>query len=196
MFWLIAAYVAAFLSFTIVSEFAEGNQPFPSTTLTSSITETSTTILVTSTTPFPTSGRIYTLEEEIICYSGKTSTSFIVSAGGRGCNDVGSTLRTVADRLGSGSPIFSSSAAVVAYGLNYSLVRDAQDIGNNLSAFGGIKFFVNFLTKGLPKFILFDYSYLEGNLWGFPLGLLKLMLMGIFGIPLVAYMVTVVFGRN
>jgi len=196
MFWLIAAYVAAFLSFTIVSEFAEGNQPFPSTTLTSSITETTTTILVTSTATFPTSGRIYTRDEEIICYDSKTSTTFVVSTGGRGCTEIGSNLRTVAQKHGSGAPLFSSSAAVIAYGLNYSLVRDAQDIGNNLSAFGGIKFFLNFLTKGLPKFISFDYSYLEGELWGFPLGLLKMTLMGVFGIPLIAYMVTVVFGRN
>lgn len=196
MYWLIAAYVAAFLGFTLISEFSEGRQPFPSTVLTSSITEASTTLPVNSTTTFPTSGRIYTLEGEVICYSSKTDTSFVVATTGRGCNDIGTTERTVAKPLGSGSPIFNSDSALLAYGFNYSLVRDAQDIGNNLSVFGGIKFGLNFLLKGLPKFILFDYSYLEGDLWGFPLGLLKLFLMGIFGIPLVAYMVTVVFGRN
>ena len=184
------------MGFTIISEIAEGNQPFPSTTLTSSITEASTTLLVTSTATFPSSGRIYTLEEEIICYSSSTPTSFIVAINGRGCSDIGSTRRTEAKPHGSGSPLFNSSSAVVAYGLNYSVVRDAQDVGNNLSVFGGIKFGLNFLIKGLPKFISFDYSYLEGDLWGFPLGLLKMTLIAVFGLPLVAYMITVVFGRN
>ena len=196
MYWLIAAYMAAFMGFTIISEISEGNQPFPSTVLTSSITEASTTLLVNSTATFPTSGRVYTLKGEIICYSSKTATSFIVDTDGRGCEDVGTSKRTEAKSLGSGSPLFNSDSAVVAYGLDYNLVRDAQDIGNNLSVFGGIKFGFEFLTKGLPHFILFDYSYLEGDLWGFPLGLVKIMLIAIFGVPIIAYMVTVVFGRN
>ncbi len=196
MYWLITAYVAAFMGFTIISEISEGNEPFPSTVLTSSITEASSTLLVNSTATFPTSGRIYTLDGEIICFSSKTATSFVVATDGRGCFDVGTTKRTEAKSLGSGSPIFNADSAVIAYGLNYNLVRDAQDVGNNLSVFGGIKFGLNFLLKGLPKFISFDYSYLEGDLWGFPLGLLKMTLIAVFGVPLVAYMVTVIFGRN
>ncbi len=185
MFWGFAGLVGFFLVFTFFSETLEDRSPFASSYLTSSVSETDTTITVTSTANWPSSGRIY-IEEEIVCYSSKTSTAFIVASSGRGCNDSGKVARTTIKSHNSGKAVYNSTGSALSATLDYNLINELEGFSGE-SVGGVMTFGGRFLIEGLPRYIQFDYSFFQTTVFGFPMVIVRVFLLGIIALPIVVY---------
>jgi hypothetical protein len=126
---------------------------FVSTTLTSDLGQTDLVVLVTDTSGFLASD-IIDIDSEVICYSSKTSTSFIINnIDGRGCRG------TEAKSHSTGALVLSQSAGI----LNSALGFNAQEVVTDAGILDVIKAFGFGTLRAVTKFVLWDYAFLDGD---------------------------------
>ncbi len=131
----------------------DGESGIAATVLSASLVKSATTATVTSTTGFPSAGRLFVNNEEIE-YTGTTSTTFTgLTRGVNGTSDVSHA---------SGSQALTEVSDAINRGAGFQVAKTQGAIGT-------LKFAVEqagVLVSTVWKILAWDYSWLEGNaLW-------------------------------
>jgi hypothetical protein len=149
------------LGFNIISASLEGEQPISATRITASINSSDTSVLnVVSTSNFRASNTdvgIRMGRTEIICYTSKTPTTFVNLT--RGCNN------SKAQTHLTGTRVYNETLGVINSGMGFNIAT-SDSTGGQLAV---IAQGAQFLIFGLPKMLLFSYSFFTGDLMGIPL---------------------------
>jgi hypothetical protein len=161
---VISGIITLFVVMTTISFAMDGESGIAATTLSATIDENDTTITVASTTGFLDVDYLI-IGEENLCYTAVIANTFTGIT--RGCNN------TEPNDHVAGTRVYNE-----ATGLLNTLV--GFNIAEAMSSVGVLK--VPFMLAGaipraFAKIISWDYSYLEGTLWSFPLFYIKLILL-------------------
>lgn len=148
-----------FMFFTILSAVMEGSQGIAATQLTSNVSATSTTLPVTSgtTTQFIASGDFLWIDDERMAYTGVTAASFTGVT--RGIADENGYGGTAAAHL-LGTVVRNEGANLINSLIGYNAAAASATTGSVFSVIGtGVS-----VIAALPRMIIFDYSWLSGDL--------------------------------
>lgn len=157
-------FVFTFISMGLLNATLEGSVSLATTVLTAAVDDDDTTINVQSTQGFPATDSVIVLDDEMLCYSTLTSTTFVLSStSNRGCR--GTDVASHAQANGSRSrDVYSMAPGVINALVGFDIASAFSDGG----FFGTIKGFYN-SVKEAPKFlqavakmIAWDYAFLEG----------------------------------
>ena len=156
---LLIFFVFSFISLTILSAIVDGHTGLETTNLTANLSETGTTMSVTTTDLFPSRDGIVQIENEIICYGGVTSTTFTDLSRGEDCRK-----HSVADAHVSGVQVMGQATGIINNLIGFDIATAFSD--------GGIVGFVKGLwttatmtpqwVVALFHMVLWDYSFLTG----------------------------------
>lgn len=155
----------------------EGAQGVVTTTLTTDVGRTATSISVTSTTGFAESGTIV-IREEIITYSGTTSTSFVGLT--RGVDD------TEPQGYDSGDIVYSEASGVINSLLDFRSIEFSGNIFNQVGTLftAGGKIFIFIF-----RMLIWDFSWFSQSVMGVPMAFLQYFFYCIsFGILIRLYL--------
>ena len=147
----VAAIAFLFVTMSTLSFMLEGEMAFAATSLTNRVAATDATLTVTSTTGFP-SADVVQIGNELICYTGTTSTTFTGLT--RGCRS------TAADSHSSGARVYNETAGQVNQVVAFNIGESQGIIGKITGVFG----MPLSIGKSFAKMIAWDYSFLEGDL--------------------------------
>ncbi len=151
--FMLLIYVGA----QMFSMFMEGQTGIANTPLTATLSDSATTVNVVSTAGFLNANFII-IGDEDICYSSKTSTTFVVASGGRGCND------TKAIEHSNTALVYNEASGFLNRALNMQEHQVEADDG----LLGTIKGRFSFIgvagswVSVIKQMVVFDYAYLEG----------------------------------
>ena len=140
-----------FVIFTFFSSIMEGSGGLNATKLNGAVTSAGVTLTVDSTVGFMTADVVIIGDEEI-AYTGTTAVSFTGCT--RGYNS------TLAVDHTDNSQVYSPSSGV----LNRALGFNVSSTGATAGTFAVITMTWNFLVKAVPNLIMWNYSFLEGQL--------------------------------
>ena len=153
-----------FISMTILSFAIDGQVGLAATRLSSPLASDDTTAYVTTTDGFMDAD-ILMIEGEIVYYSGKTATSFTGLT--RGYKD------TDAQEHKTSQKVFNEPTGLMNQAVGFNIVE-------MMSRDGPIKVMWNLpgaLVSFFAKLVMWDFSFLEGNLMGFPLAYIKYLIL-------------------
>lgn len=148
MFFLFAVLNAMVLSFTL-----EGVTGLATATLQANVDADDATFTVDATAGWLGADH-FNIDSEIVCYSGKTDTSFTGLT--RGCKD------TEADSHIAGTRIYNEGTNIANQAIGFNIVQTLSDEGFFK---GGITVLVHLpqmLARIIIKLIMWDYSFLTG----------------------------------
>lgn len=177
-------FLLVHLIFSLVSGIAEGGGGVQVTTLTSDITEATTTIPVLDTTYFLKADYIV-IGDEYIQYGNKTATSFNAAVGlfgstsGRGYSETDATSHLA------GTKVYSSSADPLNAIMGFNVMATADTLGSvNILTLAP-----RVLTTTMPRLVTWDYGILQ-------VGVLKYVRLGlqILGGAFILYLILSMFG--
>jgi len=159
----------AFMSFTFIAmtmlSFAiEGQVGLAATRLSSPLDSEDTIAYVTTTDGFIDSD-IMMIEGEILYYTGKTETSFTGLT--RGYRDTDIQTHKTSEK------VFNEPTGLINQAVGFNIVE-------MMSRDGPIKVMWNLpgaLVSFFAKLVMWDFSFLEGNLMGFPLAYIKFLVL-------------------
>jgi len=153
---LFTFFLVIFSIGTVLSATMEQEVAFAATSLTSDISDSATTVSVASTADFLDSGYIW-IGDERLQYTGKTDTSFTgVTRGIADENNEGGT----ASGHNEGDKVFNEKANIINTMLGYNRMATRTEIG----IMEYPMFSWKILTVVIPKMIMWDYSFLEGDM--------------------------------
>ncbi len=161
LFKAMTGFVFLFTTLTIISFIIEGSPGLAATTLTTRLDSDDLTLIVSDTSEFLDSDILF-LGNEIVCYTSKTSTSFIVFSppfDGRSCRG------SKASGHSTGTIVYNATTGVINKQVGFN-------VAETLSSAGGVSAIVTVpaaFLKALPPLLLWDYSFFEDELFGFPL---------------------------
>lgn len=144
-------FLFTFVGCAILSGVMEGGGGIASTPLTAAIDDDDAVLLVTSTDGFLDTDYV-TISNETILYAGKTDTSFT------GCTR--GAKNTTAVTHDEGDMIYTTSASIANHTLNFNIAAMVDSMG--FLAFPAVVLF--FFTKTVPQFIMWNWSFLSGDL--------------------------------
>lgn len=184
-FAVITGIMTIFIVGTILSFSVDGEFGIAATTLSTAIDENDTTITVTDTTGFLNLDYVV-IGEENLCYTGKTATTFIGIT--RGCNE------TEAENHASGVTVYNEGSNVVNTLVGFNIAEATSTAGVIRVPF----MLATTVPRTFAKIIAWDYSYLEGTLWGVPLIYIKFIIFypisAAFMIALIVMLINVFMG--
>ncbi len=156
--------VFVFVNMTIISFALEGEAGLAATRLSSDITSTASTMEVITTSGFLSADYVF-IGNEIICYTGLTATSFTGLS--RGCKS------TTADSHATAAKVFNETTGVINQAVGFNLAEAMSTAGfiKTITLAPGALF------HAVPKLVMWNYSYLEGDLFEFPLAYIKYMIL-------------------
>lgn len=178
MHWLTLSIVILFICCTMLSASMEGEGAFASTTLTTAISDVSVTAQVSSTTGFPgvsapDSHRVFLIGEEEIMYGNRTSTSFTGLT--RGYNSTTAAYHAATSSGGSPTMVMSQETSLLNTLMGFKVVTTSGVWGKMTSLIE----FVGTWLKSIPKFLMWDYPFLDGSMFGIPFAMVKPFLWAI-----------------
>ncbi|MGH7774640.1 MAG: hypothetical protein ACREQA_20645 [Candidatus Binatia bacterium] len=148
MFFLFSYLSAIVLSFTL-----EGVTGLATATLTANIDADDTTFAVDSTDNWLTSDH-FNVDAEIVCYSGKTATSFTGLT--RGCKNTTPGAHTA------GTRIYNEGTNVANQAIGFNIVQTISDDGVFFGTIKVITHLPQMLARIVIKLIMWDFSFLTG----------------------------------
>lgn len=156
---LLIFFVFTFISLTILSAIVDGHTGLETTTLTANLSQTDTTMSVTTTSLFPTRDGVVQVGNEVICYGKVTPTTFTELARGEDCRQHSSANAHLA-----GVQVMGQATGIVNNLIGFDIATAFSD--------GGIVGFVKGLwttatmtpqwVVALFHMVLWDYSFLTG----------------------------------
>lgn len=155
---LLVFFMIAYLFGQIVSFAMEGESAVAGTRLTASLSKTEiSTANVITTDGFIATNDFFIVDEEMVCYATTTSATFVTLT--RGCK------KTKAEVHSTGSAVYNETMGLLNESVGFGLAE-------SLSTAGG--FGVIFNAPGMfktifPRLVAWDYSFFEGEVYGFPL---------------------------
>jgi hypothetical protein len=150
--WIIALAMLYFIG-QCVSVAVEGNQGIVTTQLSAPLSASATVMQVQGTAGFPNAGRLH-VGNEVIVYHSKTGSAF---------GDLERGINPQAHPTG--RTVYSDAAGTINVGLDFQEVRStAPVIGPVATLVNSAEWFGRFLFRA----VLWDYSFFNGFLLGFP----------------------------
>ena len=138
----------AFFFATLLSAIADGGSSAAATRLTSSVSDSATTLSVRSTQGFKETGWVE-VDDEKIGYNGITTTSFLNLT--RAYNDSSADSHTI------NTVVYSPETGMINAALGFTVVSTGATAGTiNMMTFP-----VKFITKTVPKLVTWDFQYLK-----------------------------------
>ena len=161
----LTAYMSfCFIAMTILSFAIDGQTALAATKLTSTATDKATVLNVTSTAGFLDSD-VVMLEGEIIYYTGVTETTFTGLT--RGYN------QTDKQNHKAGTKVYNEPTGLINQAVGFNILE-------MMATDGPIKVLVTLpwtLSKFFAKLVMWDFSFLAGDLMGFPLSYIKFLIL-------------------
>ncbi len=150
----IATFTVLFFVATIFSAITEGGGGAHTTRLNGAITETATVIPVTTTTGFLTADYVV-IDGEEIAYIDKSGTEFgtIGDPATRGFGN------TAAQAHASGALVYSPDSSILNYALGFNVTSATYNAG----LLAVPTFLYQFMTKSLPRLIMWDFAFLASG---------------------------------
>jgi hypothetical protein len=152
-------FVFIFGTVTVISSIVDGHSGLGTTSLTVAVEETSTTINVKTTDPFPITG-VVMIADETMCYANKTPTSFTGVTRGEDCRD-----HSTAQAFPIGQQVMGEAPGLINTLVGFDITSAFADGG-----FIGLAKGIYTSAKNLPSFlsaiarmIMWDYSFLTGS---------------------------------
>ncbi len=152
---LVVFFIFTFTAMTMLSFMLEGNLGLASTDLTAPISSTATTIPVNSTDGFLASDFIF-VNNEIICYSSKTATTFVVTGSpgsGRGCRDTDASSHATNARA------YNEATGLINQVAGFNIAQTASTAGPIDVVWKLPKSIVGTFVKS----VMWDFSFLTGS---------------------------------
>ena len=148
-------FVSAFFIMQVLSFIIEGESAIATTELAANIDNEVLLVAVISTTGFIATNDFFTLDNEDICYSTTTATTFVVSE--RGCRGSDSAPHVAGQR------VYNDATGLINSLIGFDVLQVLADDGFFK---GGIKAFTALpgIAKSVGKMVIWDYSYLEGSM--------------------------------
>ncbi len=164
-FAAMAGLTFTFVMMQIISFNVEGYGGLAATSLTSTIAYDAATLPVTTTSGFLPSDYVV-IGEEVICYTSITATTFTSLT--RGCRDTAAQSHVL------GSRVYNEATSVLNEMVGFNIAETMSTAG----AIRTITMVPRALLHAVPRLVLWDYSYLEGDLLGaFPLVYIKYLFL-------------------
>ncbi|KKM21597.1 hypothetical protein LCGC14_1633800 [marine sediment metagenome] len=165
IFAAVAGLTFTFVIMQIISFNVEGYGGLAATSLTSTIALDAATVPVTTTSGFLTPDYIV-IGDEAICYTTLTASSFTNLT--RGCRD------TEAQSHVAGARVYNETTSVMNEVVGFNIAETMSTSG----AIRTITMVPRALLHAVPRLVMWDYSYLEGDLFGaFPLVYIKYLFL-------------------
>ena len=165
IFAAVAGLTFTFVIMQIISFNVEGYGGLAATSLTSTIALDAATVPVTTTSGFLTPDYIV-IGDEAICYATLTASSFTNLT--RGCRD------TEAQSHVAGARVYNETTSVMNEVVGFNIAETMSTSG----AIRTITMVPRALMHAVPRLVMWDYSYLEGDLFGaFPLVYIKYLFL-------------------
>jgi len=165
---LVAGYVALFIIMTFFSSIMEGGGGLAATQLNGAIDDDDVIITVDNTQGFLVADYIIIGDEEI-AYTGVTAVTFT------GCTR--GYYETEAKEHADNNNVYSPDSGVLNSALGFNLASTGATAG----VFTVVTLTFGFLAKALPNLVMWNYSFLNGNLI-----YVRYLLMGI-GVGMIVY---------
>jgi len=143
---------------TILSATVEGTTAFATSTLEVAIDEDDVTIEVVSTDDFSDSDYAW-IENERIFYTGKNDATDTLTGVVRGSADENGEGGEAVEHA-VGAKIMNNASGAMNVLLGYNLTANRTELGT----MDMVRFASGIFTKALPKIIMWDYSFLQGDL--------------------------------
>ena len=152
-------FVFIFGSVTIISSIIDGQTGLGTTSLTSDVYETSTTVGVKTTEAFQSQGT-FMIGSEIMCYTGKTATTFTGITRGEDCR-----RNNVVGEHASGRQVMNEAPGVINTLVGFDITSAFSDggiIGLAKGIYTSAKNLPAFLSA-VARMVMWDYSFLDGG---------------------------------
>lgn len=149
-----------FISFTLISFILEEEQGLAATRLTIAVDDNDTTFTVSDARGFFPIDFLL-VGSEIVCYTAHTDTTFTGLT--RGCKGTDASPHAV------NTKVFNQATGAINQLVGFN-------IAETLSSSGIIRSIITvppMLGRAIPQLVMWNYSYLEGDVFGFPLVYLK-----------------------
>lgn len=165
VFTTVVGLTMIFVMLQIVSFNVEGEGGLAATALTSSVSTEDSTLPVTTTSGFLSADYVI-IESELICYTAITDTTFTGLT--RGCRD------TTPESHATGRRVYNEPTSTINQIAGFNIAETMSSAG----AIRVVTMVPGMLLHALPRIVMWDYSYLEGNLFDvLPLVYLKYMFL-------------------
>jgi len=146
--------IFCYIALTILSFTLEGETGLATTVVVTAIDDDDTSLTVQSTTGFLSSDFI-NIDNELICYSGTTSTTFTGLT--RGCNDSSASAHS------SGTRVYNEATGFINKVVGFNILQTFADDGFVKGFFKTVVSIPGALAYMFTKVVMWDYSFLEGN---------------------------------
>lgn len=155
---LLVFFMISYLFGQIISFAMEGESGIAGSRLTASLSKTeSSTANVVTTDGFLSVNDFFIVDEEIICYGTTTAATFVTLT--RGCK------KTKAETHSTGSAVYNETLGILNEAVGFGLAESLSTAGG----FGVIFNAPGMFKKIFPRLVAWDYSFFEGEVYGFPL---------------------------
>lgn len=160
---LIVFFIGVYAIGQIISSTVDGDPSIASTQLSSFLADDEIAQMsVSSTTSFLDADYVL-IDDEIICYTSKTATTFITLT--RGCKGTDSTNHLA------GAQVYNETIGVLNKTIGFGLAETLSAAG----PFSVLWELPGFFGTSIPRLIAWDYSFFQGDLFGFPLVYIQLI---------------------
>lgn len=178
---LFITFMLLFIFGQFISGALEGRSNIASTALNAALSETEISIAAVNSTGGFSNSDVLQIDQELIGYQSKTGTTFVSLT--RGLFD------TEAETHASGTRVYNRTTAVINQSVGFNVAESITNAG----PFRVITSSFGFFGTAFSRLVLWDYSFLQGEVFGFPLVYLQLLGMALsFG--LIVAVVLVVIG--
>lgn len=151
---IVAGFCVCFFLLSIMSAIMDGSAgAAASTDLTQVVSETDNHIHVTDTTGFLSSGGVLMIENEKMSYTALTPLTFTGLTRG-----IEGTVAIAHQQIG--TAVYNEDMGVLNYALGFSIIR--VGVPGGLASVAMIPY--NFLTRTVPRLVLWDFSFFQGDL--------------------------------
>ena len=137
----------------------EGHSGLATAQLQTALSPTSTTITVDSTLGFFQPDLVW-IDDEIICYTGLTATTFTGLT--RGCHDSKPADHAITNKDGSSKRVYNEGTGLINQALGYNVLNMLSDSGLIKGSVQIITVLPAMLGNLVSKLVFFNYSFLEG----------------------------------
>lgn len=152
-------FVFVYASAILLSFAMDGSTGYGAVDLMVDLDDTTTASLTVRSTGNFLSSDLLFVDDEIICYSGKTSTTFTGLT--RGCSGPGEK-KTSPKAHSSGTRVYSEPAGIINALVGFNLLSTLSEDGWLV---GGLKVAFSLpgaMTRSFTKLVMWDFAYLEG----------------------------------
>ncbi len=164
VFVAIVSISTLFVLLNIFSFAVEGELGLAATQLSTTIDDTQTSITVVTTDGFLNVDYVI-VGTENMCYTSKTATTFDGIT--RGCNN------TEAQAFVAGTRVFNEPTGMLNSMVGFNVAEAMSTAGPIRVPF----MLATTIPRAFAKMVMWDYSYLEGNLWTLPLPMVKMIIL-------------------